>query len=85
MGLGPMCASLKLFHSPVFFTVQGFCQLVVLSWGYTLSITITMHATAVAQCQEGYCRAGLGQIGFPNTDTHSLIMHRSFILAMKSI
>lgn len=69
-----VCASLELFHSLVFSTVHRFCQLVALGWGYTRSITITMHATAVAQCQEGDCRAGLGQKGFPNT-SHCVTVH----------
>lgn len=83
-GLGLVCASLEFFHSPVLCTVQRFCQLVALSWGYTLSITITMHATDVAQCQEGDCRAGLGRTGFSNT-SHCLTMHKSIMLATRSL
>ena len=42
-------------------------RLVGVTLSPSLSITITMHATAAAQCQEGDCGAGLGQIGFTNT------------------
>lgn len=60
---GPhVCASLELFHSPVLSAVQRFCQPVALGWRRILSITITIHATAVVQCQEGDCRTGLGKI-----------------------
>lgn len=63
-------ASLESFHSPVLSTVQRLCRLVALGWGYTLSINITMHATAVLQCQEGDCRGSVGQLGLQNKKGH---------------
>lgn len=73
-----VCASLELFHSPVLSTVQRFCQLATLGWGYTLSITITIQATAVAQCHEGDCRTGLCQVGFKDI-SHSFVVQKSIV------
>lgn len=81
--------SLELFHSSVLSTVQKGLP-VCCTWGLGIR-TLHHHyhvccCASVAQCHEGDFRAGLGQMGFPNTVVrHCLIVHTLIMLATRVI